>query len=155
MKTSLLMLSSVWLLAVATGALFLLSMACKAWSVSAGENKRVVRWLTALCAIPWLLIIVGYIEACVVRLVLSKWPRPCTDDPKQLSTAPVHLSFQILFLFLYGAIPLLIAFALWNWREVLSDSRYSRRLGAFVVGLFAIWVLVQYDPGHIWDWLLD
>ena len=120
-----------------------------------GETKRVAWWFSALCAIPWLLIVAGYMEACVVRLVLSRWPRPCLDDPKQLSTAPFHLVVQIIFLSLGCAIPLLVAFAAWNWRKVLGDWRYSIRSGAFVVGLFAIWVLVHYDPGQIWNWLLD
>jgi hypothetical protein len=44
------------------------------------RDQRVERWLSALSAIPWLLITAVYTEACVVRLVLSRWPRPMFDD---------------------------------------------------------------------------
>lgn len=120
-----------------------------------GGTKRMSWWFSALCAIPWVLIFATYIEARVARLVLSRWPRPSLDDPAQLGTAPFHLVVEVMFFSLSCAIPLLVALTAWNWRKVLRDWRYSVWIGGFVVGLLALWVLVQYDPWHIWDWLLD
>ncbi len=119
------------------------------------DRERVERWFSALCAIPWLMVVAPYMEACVARLVLSRWPRPMSDDPKQLATAPLHLVFQVLLISLVVAIPLLIAFAVWNWRKILRDWRYAAHIGVFAVGLLAIWLLVGYDPGHVWDWFFD
>ncbi|MGA8871460.1 MAG: hypothetical protein WB460_10005 [Candidatus Acidiferrales bacterium] len=77
------------------------------------------------------------------------------DDPKELPTAPLHFTFQLLLLSLIVAIPLLIVFAGWNWRKILGDWRYSACLGAFAVGLLSIWLLAHYDPGRVWYWFLD
>jgi hypothetical protein len=44
-------------------------------------RARIEWWFSALCAIPWLLLVGVYAEACVARLVLSRWPRPMFDDP--------------------------------------------------------------------------
>ena len=77
------------------------------------------------------------------------------DDPKQLSTALLHLVAQVLLLSLGLAIPLVVIFAGWNWRKILNDWRYSVRIGVFAVGLAAFWVLNQYDPGDIWYWFFD
>jgi hypothetical protein len=118
-------------------------------------EKRVERWLSALSLIPWLLIIGAYMEACVVRLSLSRWPRPMFDDPKQLATAPLHLVFQVLSLSLRVAIPLLLVFGVWNGSKILNDWRNSLRIGIFAIGLLAIWLLAHYDPGRVWDWFLD
>jgi hypothetical protein len=71
------------------------SLAYVGWKT---DTERVGRWFSALCAIPWLVTVSAYAEACVARLVLSRWPRPMSDDPKQLATAPLHLVFQLLFL---------------------------------------------------------
>ena len=120
-----------------------------------GENKWFERWFSALCAIPWLVIIGVYMEACFARLVLSRWPRPMFDDPKQLATAPLHLVFQVLLLSLCVAIALLFVFSVWNWRKIVSDWRYSVRIGVFTAGLLATCLLAHYDPGHVWDWFLD
>jgi hypothetical protein len=104
-----------------------------------------------MCAVPWLVVVGSYMEACVVRLVLSRWPRPMFDDPKQLATAPLHLVFQLLLLSLGAVIPFPIVFALWSWDKILKDWRYSVRIGAFAVGLLAIWFVAHYDPGRVWD----
>jgi hypothetical protein len=97
------------------------------------NRNRVEWWLSALCCVPWLLLVGPYVEICFARLVLSRWPRPMLDDPKELPTAPPHFVFQLLVLSLVVAIPLLIAFTAWNWRRILSDWRYSARVGAFAV----------------------
>jgi hypothetical protein len=119
------------------------------------DTDTVDRWFSALCAIPWLVTISAYAEACVVRLVLSRWPRPMSDDPKQLSTAPLHLVFQLLFLSLIVAIPLMIAWVMRSWRKVIRDWRYRVGFGLFVAGVLAFWTLTHYDPGHVWDWFFD
>jgi hypothetical protein len=128
------------------------SLAYVGWKTDAG---RVDRWFSALCAIPWLVTVSVYAEACVARLVLSRWPRPMSDDPKQLATAPLHLVFQQLLLSLIIAIPLMIAWFMRNWRTVIRDWRYRVRFWLFVVGVLAFWTLTHYDPGHVWDWFFD
>jgi hypothetical protein len=119
------------------------------------DTRTVDRWFSALCAIPWLVTVSAYAEACVARLVLSRWPRPMSDDPKQLATAPLHLVFQLLFLSLIVVIPLMIAWVMRNWRKVIRDWRYRLRFGLFAVGVLAFWTLTHYDPGHVWDWFFD
>jgi len=117
------MLPWLLLLAFAAAALFLTSLALSrdVGQLPPGGNKLIERWFSALCAIPWLVIIGAYMEACAARLVSSRWPRPMFDDPKQLVTAPLHLVFQVLLLSLGVAIPVLIVFALWNWPKILID----------------------------------
>src|SRR5690242_2789626 len=119
------------------------------------NGERVKWWFPALCAIPWLVVVGPYIEACVVRLVLSRWPRPMLDDPKHLTTAPLHLVFQLIFLLSFLVIPLPMFLALWNCRKTCSDRRYSVGIGVLAVGLLAIWLVNHYDPGRVWDWFLD
>jgi hypothetical protein len=119
------------------------------------DRKRFEWWFSALCAFPWLVTGGVYLEASVVRLVLSRWPRPMFDDPKQLSTAPMHLVLQLLLMSLGIVIPLVIILAAWNWRKLFSDWRYTVCIGMFAAGLLAMWILSSYDPGHIWDWFVD
>jgi hypothetical protein len=135
---------------------FIILSVLAAGSLAYAANRAWVgRWFSALCAIPWLVTLSAYAEACAARLVLSRWPRPMSDDPKQLATAPLHLVFQVLFLSLIFAIPLMITWVMRNWRKVIRDWRYSVRLGLFVVGVLAFWTLTHYDPGHVWDWFFD
>ena len=123
--------------------------------LSLQRSKRLERWLTMLCLTPWLLIVGAYMEAFVVRLLLSRWPRPMLDDPKNLATAPLHLVLQILSLSLIVTTPLLMIFGARNWRRMLEEKRYSLMMGVFAVGLAAFWLLNKYDPGRVWDWFLD
>jgi hypothetical protein len=94
-------------------------------------------------------------EACVVRLVLSRWPRPNTDDPKSLPTASLHFLFQLLFLSLWVAIPLLIGLTVWKWVKASINWRYAVHVAVAAVGLLALLLLAYYDPGRVWDWFLD
>src|SRR5215467_12123288 len=103
------------------------------------DRERVEWWLSALCVTPWLVVTGPYVEACVVRLALSRWPRPMLDDPKNLPTAPLHFVFQLLLLVLSFAIPFLVFAAAWSWRKILKDWRYSVRVGIFVIGLITAW----------------
>jgi hypothetical protein len=119
------------------------------------KGARVERWFTALCAVPWLMVGGAYLEAFAARLVLSRWPQPSHDDPKQLATAPVHLVLQLVLISLGVAIPLVVVFVMWNWRKVVSDWRYRVRIAVFGVGVAAFWILTRYDPGRIWDWFFD
>jgi len=119
------------------------------------ERARVERWFSALCAVPWLLVVGAYLEAYAARLVLSRWPRPSYDDPKQLATAPFHLILQLLLLSLGVAIPIVVFLAAWNWRKVCSDWRYRVHVAVFLVGVATFWVLANYDPGRVWDWFFD
>jgi hypothetical protein len=112
-------------------------------------------WFSALSAVPWLVIVGAYLEACVARMVLSRWPRPMFDDPKQLATAPLHSAIQILLVSLFVTIPLVIFWAVWNWRKIFSDWRYRACIGAFAAGLLAFWALAHYDPGRVWYWFFD
>ena len=119
------------------------------------DRERITRWFSVLCAIPWLVTSGAYLELCVARLVLARWPRPMLDDPKQLATAPLHCVLVVLLLSLGGTIPLLVVLAVWNRRKVLSDWRYSLRIGVFAVGLLTFWILTHYDAGHVWEWFFD
>ena len=97
----------------------------------------------------------AYMEVCVVRLTLSRWPRPNLDDPKQLAVEPLHLLVMLLFLSLAVAIPSLIVLAICNWRKFLSDWRYSAHVGTFAAGILILWALINYDPGNVWFWFFD
>jgi hypothetical protein len=77
------------------------------------------------------------------------------DDPKQLATAPLHAVIQLLMVSLAVTTPLLIVWAVWNWRKVSRDYRYGARIGVFAVGLLAIWIITRYDPGRVWYWFFD
>jgi hypothetical protein len=119
-------------------------------------RARISWWFSALCAIPWLLIVGVYTEAFVARLVLSRWPRPMFDDPKQFAPAPLDWAINVLELSFVVSIPLLIGLAVWNWRKVRSDWRYSALIGVFAAGLLAIFILsTAYDPGRVWKWFWD
>jgi hypothetical protein len=118
------------------------------------DKQRAERWLSAICAIPWLAIVGVYMEAGAARLVLGRWPRPMLDDPK-LATAPLDLVLWALLLSLGVAVPLLIVFAVGNCRKIIGDWRYRVRIGVFAIGVLAIWTLTHYDPGRVWAWFLD
>jgi hypothetical protein len=105
---------------------------------------------------PRLVIVGGYLEACVARLILSRWPRPMLDDVKQLATAPLHSVNQMLLVSLFGTIPLPIVWAAWNWRKIIfGDWRYPAGMRMFAVGLVFVWAFMKYDPGRVWYWFLD
>ena len=70
------------------------------------DRKWVRRLFSALRVFPWLVIFAVYIEVCLARLTLSRWPTPITDDPKHIAVAPLHLLVVLLFLSLGVAIPL-------------------------------------------------
>jgi len=78
-----------------------------------------------------------------------------TDDPKNIAIELLHLLVLLFFVSLPATIPLTIVLAVWNWRKLLRDWRYSVRVGAFAVGLLALWMLINYDPGHVWYWFFD
>jgi hypothetical protein len=115
------------------------------------DRKWANRWFSALCTIPWLVISAAYIEVCLARLFLARWPSPMTDDPKQIAIAPLHLLVVLLFLSLAAAIPMIIVLAVWNWRKLLSDWRYSAQIGVFAIGVASLCILITYDPGHVFD----
>lgn len=104
---------------------------------------------------PWVGLFGVYAEACLARLFLSRWPRPMLDDPKQLTTAPLHLIFQLALLSLLIVIPIVVVSAVRNRRKFLTDRRYTAKLSLFAVGLLAIWIVFHYDPGRVWYWFLD
>lgn len=119
-------------------------------------SKQWTKWLfTALCAIPWLIILGAYFEICVARLALSRWPHTLADDPKIVAIEPVHLLVMLLFVSLVIAIPVVVVLAAWNWRRLLSEWRYSAHIVAFAIGLLALWILIDYDPGNVWYWYFD
>jgi hypothetical protein len=116
------------------------------------DKERVEWWFSALCAIPWLALAGPYIEACIVRLVLSRWPRPMVDDLQ------LNLLDLLIWTFLISsviAVPLLTFSAALKWRKVLSNWRYTVHIGVAAVGLVALVLLFHYDPGRVWDWFLD
>ena len=117
------------------------------------DREPVKWWFSALCMTPWLVVAGPYMEACVVRLVLSRWPRPMFDDPKNLATAPFHSVLVLLLLLSVGGIPVMMFLALWNWNKPLSDRRYAWRVGVFAAGLIALWIFAGHDA--VWDWFLD
>jgi hypothetical protein len=119
------------------------------------DRKRIGLWFSILCAIPWVVIGAAYVEVCIARLVLSRWPRPMLDDPKELATAPLHCVFLLLVPSMGIALPLLIVWVLRNWRKVQSDRQYRVHIGVFAVGFLAFCLLVHFDPGRVWDWFLD
>ena len=102
------------------------------------DKQRIEWWFKALCALPWLVVLGPYIEACVVHPVLSKWPRPMLDDPKNLPTALLHCVFSLLFFSLSVAVPVMLLLVFSKWRRILSDRRYSVRVGMFAFGLLSI-----------------
>jgi hypothetical protein len=119
-------------------------------------EERIEWWFSPLCATPWLVIFGVYLEVCIARLSLSRWPRLMLDDPKQLATAPLHSVNEILLFSLVVTVPVLIVWASWNWRKIaFGDRRYRVGMGAFTVGLVFVWALMQYDPGRVWYWFLD
>ena len=77
------------------------------------------------------------------------------DDPKQFAPAPLDWAVNVIELLFFAAIPLLIGWAVWNWRKILTDRRYSVLIGVFAVGLLAIFILSAYDPGRVWKWFWD
>lgn len=119
------------------------------------DKERVEWWFSALCAFPLLALAGPYVEACIVRLVLSRWPRPSFDDPGQLATAPLHLVLWVLLAAWPATILLPVVLAALKWREILSNWRYAVSIGVSAVGSLAFLLLVHYDPGRIWDWFLD
>ncbi len=123
------------------------------------DHPKWVYWVNwccwpALCAIPWLVIFGAYMEVCLVRLTLSRWPTNL-DDPKQVAVEPLHLLVMLLFISLAVAIPSLIVLAICNWRKFLSDWRYSAHVGTFAAGILILWALINYDPGNVWFWFFD
>jgi predicted membrane channel-forming protein YqfA (hemolysin III family) len=78
------------------------------------------------------------------------------DDPKQFAPVPLDWAVNVLELSFVVAIPLLIGLAVWNWRKVLTDWRYSVLIGVFAAGLLAVLILsTAYDPGRVWEWFWD
>lgn len=96
----------------------------------------------------------AYMEVCLVRLTLSRWPTNL-DDPKQVAVEPLHLLVMLLFISLPVVIPSLIALAICNWRKFLRDWRYSAHVGTFAAGILILWALINYDPGNVWFWFFD
>jgi len=116
------------------------------------NRERVEWWFSALCAMPWLALAGPYIEACVVRLVLLRWPRPMVDNLR------LNLLDLLVWMFLISsviAIPLLILLVTSKWREIRGNWRYAVHISVAAVGLLALVLLFHYDPGRVWDWFLD
>jgi hypothetical protein len=96
-----------------------------------------------------------YLEFCWERLVLSRWPRPMLDDPKDLVTELLGLVVWVLLLSLLLAVPSLIVLVIRNWRKIINERQYLVRIGVFAAGLLAFWLLVHFDPGRVWYTFFD
>jgi len=119
------------------------------------NSKWAKRVFTTLCLIPWLILFGAYFEIVLTRLALSRWPRFITDDPNIVAVEPLHLLVMLLFISLPAVIPLMVVLALWKWRKLLKDWRYSIHIGGFAVGLIVLWLLIHLDPGGFWNWYFD
>jgi hypothetical protein len=116
------------------------------------------RAYTVLAASPWCVIVGVYLEACLTRLSLGRWPIPMQDDPKGLVTVvttPLHCLLALLCVALLLAVPSSVFLAMVSWRELKRDWHYALRLAIFAVGLIVLVQLVRMDPGDIWRWFLD
>ena len=116
------------------------------------NRERVEWWFSALCTMPWLALAGPYVEACVVRVVLSRRPRPMVDDLQ------LNLLDLLVWMFLISsviAIPLLILSVTSKRREIRGNWRYAVWIGVSAFGLLALVSLALYDPGRVWAWFLD
>jgi len=116
---------------------------------------KVERWFAALCLFPVLVTASVYLEAIVATMTLHHWPIPSIDDPKSLTTWPLHAVSTILILAIYPLLVILLAIALKNWRVLRVRSRYWIWMGVYVVG-YAVLILSSYvDPWRVWYWWWD
>jgi hypothetical protein len=113
------------------------------------------RWFLLVSAVPWLLIVTGYVEAVLASVVLGHWPRPSLDDPKQLATAPLHLIYQLLFIGLLPAFFWLIFMTISHRKALRAPSFYPFGWGIFLSGALILHFLTSADPGNVWYWLAD
>ena len=119
------------------------------------DQGRIPKWFVAACLLPWVVLIDPYVEALVVRVVLSRWPRPILDDPKGLPTWPLHCLFQLLFVSLGVAFVTLILSVARYWPRLRTDWRYGAWTLGFCLGVATLWFASHSGPRWIWDWYLD
>jgi len=119
------------------------------------QNSYPERWFKLLCLFPVVTAVCVYAEAVFAWAFLGHWPRPSFNDPKSLSTAPIHW-LSTLFVFLaYPAAIFLIAVAVKNWRVVRVARIYWPWLIFFTVTFVALETVGHYDPGQVWYWWWD
>jgi hypothetical protein len=120
--------------------------------------KALSRAYTILAVYPWCVIGGVYLEACLTRLSIGRWPIPMQDDPKGLVTivtTPLHCLLALLCVGLLLAVPSSAFLGVVIWRDLKRDWRYALRLAIFAVGSIVLVQLVRIDPGDIWRWFLD
>jgi len=106
------------------------------------------RLLGLLFGLPWFAVAGVYLEACAVRITLSRWPRPMGHDSYNAAIELFHISVWLLLVCSAITTPFVIVLAGRN-------GNYRAGLAAFVLAFAFISVLYHYDPGHIWAWFLD
>jgi hypothetical protein len=108
-----------------------------------------------IAAYPWIFMTAVYLEACLVRVSLGRWPVPMTDSPSSLFTQIVGCLASLLAIGLAIAVPVAIALTVASWKDFRRDWRYLVRPTIFALGVFGLVQLVHYDPGRIWTWFMD
>jgi hypothetical protein len=112
-------------------------------------RARVEWWFSAPGAIRWLLIVGVYTEARVARLVLSRWPRPVFDDPKQFAPAPLDWAVNVR----ERSFSCHSVADRFGRMELAQGSCRLAILSAYwriAAGLLASFILSVYDSGRVW-----
>lgn len=119
--------------------------------------ERIGRRLPELCALyPVLWLGVVYHLAWMAQAQLGRWPRPSLDDPKALGE-PVP-TLHLVAMLLLVAWPLswclgLVGLGL-GWRR--DDAcRAGARLAVLMAANALVLGLARWDPGRVFEWLLD
>jgi hypothetical protein len=69
-----------------------------------------------IAAYPWIFMTAVYLEACLVRVSLGRWPVPMTDSPSSLFTQIVGCVASLLAIGLAIAVPVAIALTVASWK---------------------------------------
>ena len=113
------------------------------------------RFIVALCATPWLLLLSAYGEAVLAAALLAHWPRPSLDDPMSLATAPLHLLTIVLIVVTWASLFTIGLVIVTSGRSGLGAAARATPLRVFAAGMALVAVLVYTDPGAVWYWLGD
>lgn len=108
-----------------------------------------------LCATPFVVTACVYLEASLAALSLGHWPTPSVNDPKDLTTWPLHLLAAAGVLLIYPAAIFTVAVAGKSWRMFRFGSPYLGWLAVFIAGHIALQLSARLDPWQVWYWWWD
>jgi hypothetical protein len=127
------------------------------YSRSADRHPRLRRAANLLLGTPLLAYVPLYSEWVSAWVVLGHRPRPTFDDPKYI----MHTWLTSLIIHGAGAITLpaiiaaIVVTILHCRNNRVSVNEMITRAGIFSTPFFAYFGLFFFDPGRVFEWLLD